>query len=108
MATDKETVTWIVDQLAPLDVRSKAMFGEYCLYLDGKPVAFVCDNTLFIKPTAIANEYLSDEHHGLPYPRAKPHFTVPEDRIEDREWLQAFVQRTADALPAPKPKRPKK
>lgn len=29
------------------------------------------------------------------------------DPLEDREWLQDLVQRTADILPAPKPKRPK-
>jgi TfoX/Sxy family transcriptional regulator of competence genes len=31
MATEKATVDFILDQLAPLPVRARAMFGEYGL-----------------------------------------------------------------------------
>lgn len=29
MATEQATVDWILDQLAPLPVRARKMFGEY-------------------------------------------------------------------------------
>lgn len=108
MATSKETVAYILDQLAPLPVRAKSMFGEYGVYCGEKFVALICDDTLFVKPTAIAAGFASDDWLGEPYPKAKQHYAVPGDRLEDRDWLQSFVERTADALPAPKPKQPKR
>jgi TfoX/Sxy family transcriptional regulator of competence genes len=32
------------------------MFGEYGVYLDGKLVALVCDNSFFVKVTAATKE----------------------------------------------------
>ena len=104
MATDKAIVEFIIDQLAPLPVRAKAMFGEYALYCDEKVVALICDDTLFVKPTAISGEFLDESALAPPYPRAKDHYAVPGDRLEDRQWLQAFIVRTAGVLPAAKKK----
>jgi TfoX/Sxy family transcriptional regulator of competence genes len=106
MSTSKETVAYVLGQLEPLDVRARAMFGEYGLYCDEKMVALICDDTVFVKPTAVAGEYLGPETSAPPYPGAKDHFAIPRDRLEDTDWLHALVQRTADVLPAPK-KRPK-
>lgn len=102
MPTQKETVQHILEQLAPLNVRSRAMFGGYTVYCDEKPVALVCNDVLFVKPTEISEEYLAEEHLAPPYQGAKDHYGVPEERIADTEWLQEFVQRTADLLPVPK------
>ena len=53
MASDQGYVDYIRDQAAPaVDIAYRKMFGEYALYLDGKVVALVCDNHLFVKPTA--------------------------------------------------------
>ena len=49
MSTSKDTIAFILEQLEPLDVRARAMFGEYGLYCDDKVVAFVCDDTIFLK-----------------------------------------------------------
>ena len=108
MSTSKETVAFILDQLAPLPVRARAMFGEYGLYCDEKIVALICDDTLFVKPTAIAAGFGEDAWLAPPYPGAKDSFAIPGERLEDREWLQAFIRQTANALPAPKPKKPRK
>ncbi|MCC7022431.1 MAG: TfoX/Sxy family protein [Thermomicrobiales bacterium] len=107
MATDKETVAYILDQLAPLPVRARAMFGEYCLYCDEKVVALICDDTLFLKPTPVASAALQGAALAPPYPGAKDHYVVPGDRLEEREWLQELVARMAEALPPPR-KRPRK
>jgi TfoX/Sxy family transcriptional regulator of competence genes len=107
MSTSKETVAFILDQLAPLPVRARAMFGEYGLYCDEKIVALICDETLFVKPTAVAGAFTDDAWLAPPYTRAKDYFAVPGERLDDREWLQAFIRATADALPAPKPKKPR-
>lgn len=53
MATRKETAEFVLDQLDPLPVHVRAMFGEYALYCDDKTVAFICDDTVFLKPTEV-------------------------------------------------------
>jgi len=55
MSTSKETVAFLLAQLEPLDVRARAMFGEFGAYCDEKFVALVCDDTFFLKPTDAAD-----------------------------------------------------
>ncbi len=86
-----------------LDLSYRKMFGEYALYLDGKVVALVCDNHLFVKPTAEGRALLGTVNEQVPYPRGKPHFLIGDD-IDDRELLQRLLALTARALPVPKPK----
>ncbi len=107
MGTEIQTAEFIVDQLAPLDVRVHPMFGEYALYCDEKVVGFICDNTLFVKPTDAGGAIKPDLPLGKPYPGAKDYLQIAGDRIENREWLQRLIRATADVLPAPKPKQPK-
>ncbi|MFL6693528.1 MAG: TfoX/Sxy family protein, partial [Ramlibacter sp.] len=59
MATDASFDEYVCDQ-AGLGSRltSKRMFGEYALYVDGKVVAFVCDNYLYMKPVQPARALL--------------------------------------------------
>ena len=107
MATRKVTADYVLDQLDPLPVRVRAMFGEYALYYDDKTVAFICDDTVFMKPTVIAEEILGPETMAPAYPGSKLYYAVPGDSLENREWFQDLVQRTADVLPTPKPKKSK-
>lgn len=108
MATSKETVAFLLEQLAPLDVRARAMFGEYGLYCDEKVVGFICDELLFVKPSKGDADFGPQTVTAPPYPGAKDYWLVSGDQVGNVEWLQAFVQATADALPAPKPKPNKK
>jgi TfoX/Sxy family transcriptional regulator of competence genes len=100
-----DLVPFIEDQLAGLDIRSARMFGESCLYCDGKVVGFVCDDILFIKPSPADDALFEETYPGKPYPGAKDYRAVPGDLLERGEWLREAIQATADALPAPKPKR---
>lgn len=55
MGTSRQTMDFLLDQLdRALPITTRKMFGEYCVYWDGKPVAFVCDDQLFVKPTEAA------------------------------------------------------
>jgi TfoX/Sxy family transcriptional regulator of competence genes len=108
MATEKSTVEFIVDQLESLDVRTRAMFGEYGLYCDEKVVAFICDDTLFLKQTEAGTERAPDAKLGPAYPGSKDYMIIDGDRIESRESFQELIQATANELPPPKPKKPKK
>jgi TfoX/Sxy family transcriptional regulator of competence genes len=52
MASKQGTVDFILEQIAAAGtVSAKKMFGEYALYCDGKMVALVCDDQLFVKIT---------------------------------------------------------
>lgn len=105
MASDPKTVAYVVDQAsAGGPVNAKAMFGEYGLYLDGRMVALVCDDRLYVKPTMPGRDFVPDAEEEQPYPGAKPHLLVDAERWDDREWLSELFRLTAAALPAPKPK----
>lgn len=105
MATRQDTINYLSDQLSQAGhITSKKMFGEYALYCDEKVVAFVCDDQLYVKPTAISDQFLDTSHHGKPYPGAKDYFQVPEELWDDSDWLSEFIRETAAQLPYPKPK----
>ncbi len=109
MASKQSTVDHLLDQLAGAgDVTARKMFGEYGIYCDGKMVALVCDDQLFVKPTEGGGKIAGSTETGAPYPNAKPHFLISPDRWEDNEWLSDLIKTTARELPLPTPKKPKK
>ena len=81
---------------------AKTMFGEYGLYCDGKIVALVCDDQLFVKATAAGKAFIGDCTEGCPYPGAKPSLLIPGDKWDDREWLARLIALTAAELSPPK------
>ncbi|MEO6717271.1 MAG: TfoX/Sxy family protein, partial [Novosphingobium sp.] len=108
MPTEDQTVAFLQDQLSRLENLSiRKMFGEYGVWLDGKTVGLVCNDQLFIKPTAAGRELAKDAPDAPPYRGAKPSMLIEAELWDDAEWLCDLVRATADALPAPKPKKPK-
>ncbi|MEZ7892607.1 MAG: TfoX/Sxy family protein [Candidatus Wallbacteria bacterium] len=104
MSSDKSFVDFITDQISNAGtISSKKMFGEYALYCEGKVVALICDNQLFVKPTSGGKEFIGDVVEAPPYPGAKMSFLI-EDKFEDREWLSELIRITFRELPEPKPK----
>jgi DNA transformation protein and related proteins len=110
MATSQNTIDFILDQLSTLPkIRARKMFGEYALYCDEKVVALVCDDQLFVKITAPGKALVGDGYaEGIAYPGAKPSLLVSADDLEDHERLCELIRITADALPAPRPKKPRR
>ncbi len=108
MATTQKTIDFLLDQLSKAgEASARKMFGEYCLYLAGKPVGLVCDNQLYLKPTTAGKSKLVNVAEGSPYPGAKKHFLIEADQWEDAEWLCDLLRVTAKELPLPKKKKPK-
>lgn len=104
MASSLHSIEFITEQMEDAgEITYKAMFGEYALYCDGKIMALVCDDQLFMKPTAAGRSFIDDVVEAPPYPGAKPYFLI-EDQLEDREWMGNLVKLTAEELPEPKPK----
>lgn len=106
MASAQSTVDFIVDQLGGTGVISaKKMFGEYGLYLDSKLAALVCDNQLFVKPTAAGRQFIGTPTEAPPYPGAKPYFLISGELWDDGVWMSQLVKITAAELPLPKKKK---
>ena len=104
MSTRPETLDFLLDQLGDLPgLRTRRMFGEYCVYVDDKPVAFVCDDQLYVKPTPAGQALLPEPVWGKFYDKAKPHLLLTADRWDDRDLLRALLMATAEALPRPQP-----
>ena len=105
MSTKQTTVDFILEQMAEAGaVSAKRMFGEFGIFLDGRMAALVCDDQLFVKPTAGGRAFLGAVTEGCPYPGAKLCLLIPGDRWEDRAWLSRLIAITAAELPLPKPK----
>jgi DNA transformation protein len=101
MATQPETIEFVLSKLGCRErFVARPMFGEYALYADGKTVALVCDDQLYVKIMP-ASEPLSELcETDAPYPRAKPHYVVSEDQLSSIEALPAILCAIAAALPA--------
>jgi TfoX/Sxy family transcriptional regulator of competence genes len=105
MRQGKAFVLDILEMLHPLNVRERAMFGAYGVYCDEKFVMIIGDDQVFIKRSDADPAILEGTELAPPYESATDWHLVPEDLLREPEWLREAVRATADALPAPKPKR---
>ena len=107
MSSDKDFIEFLTDQINNAGIITyRKMFGEYALYSNGKVVALVCDNQLFVKPTEGGRAFIGDVVEAPAYPGAKLSFLI-EDKFEDREWISELIRITTKELPEPKPKKSK-
>ena len=107
MATSKEYLTFILDQLSGVEeVTYRSMMGEYILYYREKIAAYLCDDRLLVKPVAAARAMLPDAPMEPPYPGAKEMLLV--ESVEDRAFLTKLFNAMEPELPLPKPRKPKK
>lgn len=103
MATTKSTAAFILEQLGHPDRFSvKPMFGEFALYADGKPVAFICDDQLLVKilPESKALEARCEKAQA--YPGSKDYYLVPEEIITGDRKLPELLLHVGAAVPFPK------
>ena len=104
MASSKEYLNFILDQLSGLDdISCRAMMGEYIVYYRGRIVGGIYDDRFLVKPTKSAVAMMPDADKELPYEGAKEMLLV--DNVENREFLQELLNAMYDELPAPKKKK---
>jgi DNA transformation protein len=109
MATQKETIEFILGKLRDRGrFAARAMFGEYALYADGKVVALVCDDLLYVKILPASSELERQCEKGEPYPGAKPHYIVEEGQLSTIERLPAILCAVAQSIPEKKDKAKRK
>ncbi len=108
MATSRTTADFILTRLGLPDRFSvRTMFGEFALYADGKPVAFICDDQLFVKILPASATLEARCERAPAYPGSKDYYLVPEGVITGDRSLAALLLRIADTLPLPKKKAPR-
>ena len=108
MASTQDFADFIATQAAGAGhITFRKMFGEYALYCDGKVVALICDDQLFIKPTQGGRAFIGEVVEAPPYPGAKLYLLI-EDKYENQEWLSDLIRITSLELPIPKPKTKKR
>lgn len=104
MASTKEYLDYILDQLSELDeISYRAMMGEYVLYYRGKVFGGVYDDRFLVKPTKTAVAMMPDADMEIPYEGAKKMILV--DNVENGEFLRDLLEAMYDELPAPKKKK---
>lgn len=108
MTTDISFVEYVTEQSRLQErITHKRMFGEFGIYIDGKIVAFACDNSLFIKAADATAQMTARLPRLPPYPGAKP-YPVADELLDDSDRLQALLIATAEAMPEPKAKSAKR
>lgn len=106
MASSKEYLDYILDQLSGLDeISYRKMMGEYIIYYRGKVVGGIYDDRFLVKPAKTASAMMPEAEMELPYEGAKEMLLV--DNVENREFLRELLEKVYDELPAPKKTRGK-
>lgn len=101
MASKQNTIDFILEQISGAGVVSaKKMFGEYGVYCEGKLVALVCDDQLYVKPTLAGKAFIGEEIlESTPYPGAKPYFLISGEKWDEHEWLSQLIRISVAELP---------
>ena len=101
MASSKEYLTFVLEQLSDLDdISYRAMMGEYILYFHGKIIGGIYDDRLLVKPVPAALSRMPNATRELPYEGAKEMLLV--DNVDDRDFLCDLFRAMYDELPAKK------
>ena len=104
MATRKEYLAFILDQLSEVDgITSRAMMGEYLIYHHGKIAAYLCDDRLLVKILPSTETLLPEAPKEPPYAGAKDMLLV--ENVDDRAFLQSLFEAMYPELPAPRKKK---
>lgn len=104
MASSKEYLEFVLDQLSSLDdISYKAMMGEYIIYYRGKIVGGIYDDRFLVKPTKSAVEKMPEAEMELPYEGAKEMLLV--DDLDNKEFMCELLEAMYKELPAPKKKK---
>ena len=103
MASSKEYLDFILDQLSDLDnISYRAMMGEYIIYYRSKIVGGIYDDRFLVKPVKAAITMMPEAEMEVPYEGAKEMLLV--DDVENRRFLRELLEAMYNELPAPKKK----
>ena len=103
MATSKEYLAFILDQLSEVDgITHRMMMGEYMIYHHGKIAAYLCDERLLVKILPVTEKLLPNAPKEPPYEGAKNMLLV--ENVDDRNFLKTLFVTMYPELPERKKK----
>ena len=104
MASSKEYLDFVLDQLSSLDdISYRTMMGEYIIYYQGKIVGGIYDNRFLVKITPSSEQMMPNAELEIPYDGAKPMLMV--DNVDDSCFLNVLLNAMVNELPRPNKKR---
>ncbi len=102
MACSNDYIEFVCTQIERIGVvRARKMFGDYCIYIDEKPILLACDNIVYIKKHKAIEPLMQDAECGFPYDGAKEHYILD---IEHREQAETVIKTLLPHIPYPKSK----
>ena len=103
MACSIEFIDFVCKQIEGAGViRTRKMFGDYCIYVDEKPIMLACDNIVYVKKHKAIEEMMAEAEEGFPYDGAKEHYILD---IEHSENAVPVIKALLPHIPLPKPKK---
>lgn len=109
MSSQSDTIDFILAKLGDYDrFTTRKMFGEYALYADGKVVALVCDDQLYVKIVPASSALAQMCEQDTPYPGAKPYYLIEEHQLSTITNLPEILFEIAKSLPEKAVKKKKK
>ena len=97
MATTKDYLQYILDQISDLDnITYRKMMGEYILYYNWKIIWWIYDNRLLLKPTDKVKKLINNLEMQIPYPWAKEMIYV--DNVDNSDYLKELINETYNEL----------
>jgi len=101
MASSKEYLTFVLDQLSGLDgITARGMMGEFILYFRGRIVGGIYDDRLLVKPVPAALSLMPDAPRELPYDGAKEMLLVED--VDNGIFLRELFRAMYDELQPPR------
>ncbi len=112
MPSSEDFVEYFIDQLHRVkqEITYRRMFGEYCIYANGKPIMFIIDNKVYVKRHPSIDDIMHPFEQTAPLEDRPDDITKRwymvdiEDSSIDLEWL---VDELEKRLPMPRPKKRK-
>jgi len=99
MASTQEYIEFVCSQIgSDWIVRYRKMFGDYMVYVSGKPLLLVCNNTVYVRELECVAGLLESADRGFPYQGAKEHYIVD---VEDRSLLNQVIEVLEKVIPVP-------
>lgn len=105
MSSTLEFVDFVCHQLDGIGLLNyRKMFGEYCVYVNNKPIVLICDNTVYLKIIPELADLMADAEQGYPYEGASLRYILD---IDDQDFAREAISILEKATPVPKPKKKK-
>ena len=97
MACTSDFIEFVCSQLEGAGmVRARKMFGDYCIYVDEKPIILACDNIVYIKKHDAIAELMKDAECGFPYDGAKEHYILDIDHSSEARRVVSLLETVTD------------